>query len=357
MAKENIPMHRQMERDARIQHVPFSGKLELTPRCTLDCKMCYVHLTEQQMGERKELSTEQWIEYINEAWKLGMTYVLLTGGECLLHKGFRQIYKHLKKLGTIIVVNTNATLLNDEYISFFKEDPPCKLQVSLYGMSEDGYERVTGRRVFNRVKENILKIRDAGIKVKISVTNSKYLNDEALEIVQFARDNGIDYIYSEALREANEDTGRQIDDYGLTAAEAISMNKKLYAIEERQLTKNETIAVMPPKDQSGTVLRGLKCAAGHSSFTIKWDGTLLPCLWTPEEGIDLKETGFREAWEKLDSIANQYIIPIECETCQYRKVCHSCAALRRDPKNPAHCNRMMCQKTISAYNAGLLKMK
>ena len=41
------------------RRLPVTGLFELTPRCTLDCKMCYVHMTPEQMGERRELSTEQ----------------------------------------------------------------------------------------------------------------------------------------------------------------------------------------------------------------------------------------------------------------------------------------------------------
>ena len=44
---------------ARLQGVPLHGMFELTPLCNFSCKMCYVHLTGEQLGGKKVLSPEQ----------------------------------------------------------------------------------------------------------------------------------------------------------------------------------------------------------------------------------------------------------------------------------------------------------
>ena len=56
----------------RKNQIPVSPYFELTPRCTLDCKMCYVHLTREQMGDRRELTAEQWNQIADEAVKAGI---------------------------------------------------------------------------------------------------------------------------------------------------------------------------------------------------------------------------------------------------------------------------------------------
>lgn len=35
---------------ARAKGIPITGLFEFTPRCTLDCEMCYVHLSPSQMS-------------------------------------------------------------------------------------------------------------------------------------------------------------------------------------------------------------------------------------------------------------------------------------------------------------------
>ena len=91
------------------QRVPYDVFYELTPRCTFDCKMCYVHLTREQMGDRRELSTEEWLRigddyyyaatggklavnttrYINKDWANGLlpvgTYSFGADGKMILN--------------------------------------------------------------------------------------------------------------------------------------------------------------------------------------------------------------------------------------------------------------------------------
>ena len=40
---------------ARHMDVPLMGSFELTPLCNLDCKMCYVHLTHNQIAKDERL--------------------------------------------------------------------------------------------------------------------------------------------------------------------------------------------------------------------------------------------------------------------------------------------------------------
>ena len=62
-------MRRYLDLKARKAGFPIGGSFELTPLCNLDCKMCYVHLTPQQLQTQKNgiLSGAQWIEIIRQA--------------------------------------------------------------------------------------------------------------------------------------------------------------------------------------------------------------------------------------------------------------------------------------------------
>ena len=45
---------------ARDKGIPMGGHFELTPLCNFDCKMCYVHLTKEQLHGRPLVTAEEW---------------------------------------------------------------------------------------------------------------------------------------------------------------------------------------------------------------------------------------------------------------------------------------------------------
>ena len=84
---------------AREKNIPISGCFELTPLCNLDCRMCYVHLNKAQMHGAPLLSTAVWKDLMKQAVDGGMMYARLTGGECLIYPGFRELYLYLREEG------------------------------------------------------------------------------------------------------------------------------------------------------------------------------------------------------------------------------------------------------------------
>ena len=117
---------------AREHDTPISGSFELTPLCNLDCKMCYVHLTDPTVKQRM-LSGDEWISLMGQAISHGMMIALLTGGEAMTHPDFWQIYSYLIDRGVSILLKTNGVLLNAETVARLLEYPPLSIDVSLYG--------------------------------------------------------------------------------------------------------------------------------------------------------------------------------------------------------------------------------
>ena len=120
MKKQQAPVQAQLRKylyqKAAHNKVPLSGTFELTPRCNMNCRMCYIRMSEAEMRARgREYTAEEWIEMGKACAKEGMLFLLLTGGEPFLRKDFRQIYTELKKLGLLISINTNATLIDEKF--------------------------------------------------------------------------------------------------------------------------------------------------------------------------------------------------------------------------------------------------
>ncbi len=113
---------------------PLAGNFEITPRCNFNCRMCYVHLTEEQQRARgSELSADEWLAIAEKARAQGMLFLLLTGGEPLMRQDLRYLLTELKKMGLLISINSNGSLINDEWLEFFRREPPFRFNITLYG--------------------------------------------------------------------------------------------------------------------------------------------------------------------------------------------------------------------------------
>ena len=148
--------------------LPVSGTFELTAGCNFHCGMCYIHTDSDRVGNSGELTAKQWFEIGRQARDAGMVFLLLTGGEPLLRKDFPEIYEGLKALGLIISINTNGYFLDGETAALFEKNPPSRLNVSLYGATDETYRRVCGVPAFTRVSKNIKRMKDMGIPVRIN---------------------------------------------------------------------------------------------------------------------------------------------------------------------------------------------
>ena len=174
---------------AKTRGVPLAGNFELTARCNFNCKMCYVH--QQHCPVEKELSADQWIAIGRAARERGMLFLLLTGGEPFLRPDFAEIYTELRKLGLLISINTNASLLTDELLEVFKQYPPVRINISLYGGCNETYRSLCGNAAYDLVTRNILRLKDAGFDVKINCSVTPYNVSDVPAIYAFGKEHGL----------------------------------------------------------------------------------------------------------------------------------------------------------------------
>ena len=315
-----------LHRRSAAMGVPLAGNFELTSRCNFRCRMCYVH--EEQHPDA--LTAEEWIRLGEEARDAGMFFLLLTGGEPLVRKDFRRIYEALSEMGLLLSLNTNGSLIDDELYEFFVKHPPLRMNISLYGGTEEAYERLCGVRACETVKNNIRRLRKAGIAVKINASITPYNAEEIEAVYAFGREvespvaataymfppvrvNGCRYGEAPARFEAEE-----------AAERTLFCREQMYTAE-----RLERIAAGIEPDEElccGEEGENMRCRAGKSAFWVTWDGRMLPCGMFPMEGFSLKEYGFRRAWEEVRQLTRTVMMPKECTCCPKKNRCAVCAA-------------------------------
>ena len=325
---------------ARDKGIPISGSFELTPLCNLDCKMCYVHLNREQMAGAQLLTVEQWKHIMQQAIDGGMMYARLTGGECLTYPGFRELYSFLHSKGVETAILSNGLLMDADMVAFLVAHPPSAVQITLYGASEEGYERVTGKRAFQRVMENIRRLDEAQIPLSIAVTPNEFMADGE-DVIRLLHEENLNFSINAGLMQPREETGRRLADAALDAY--VAMLKLRLALKGKQIEPDCDPESLPdPGSEQSHAERGVRCGAGRSGFAIEWQGRMRPCNTFPCESVDVLALGFAEAWKRTHHTALNYPLPAECEGCAYKGVCKHCVAEHSAGAPAGHASPAIC---------------
>lgn len=320
-------------RKATSAGMPFSGTFELTPVCNMDCKMCYIRIPRQEQEKIAPLANaEQWLKLAQEAKDAGMLYLLLTGGEPFLHPQFRQIMEGLHQMGFLISVNSNGTIIDKDTVEWLKNCPPMRLNISLYGASDETYAQLCGNPMgFTQTRNAIRLLKEAGISVKLNCSLTPYNAKDLPEMVDFAKQNDLilqvaTYMFPPVRKDGaftgkNDRFSPADAAYYMAYADYLTLGKERFLAQEGQLPE----PFEPGENCEGD---GVRCRAGKCSFWITWQGKMTPCGMFPErDAPNVFEMPFLDAWQAVkESVCNIYL-PARCAACNVKDTCRACAAM------------------------------
>ena len=358
-AKLEFSMFNYLDRKARLRGVPIKGTFELTPLCNLDCKMCFVHLSVEQLqySSKRMLMGEQWKQIMQDAIERGMMYALLTGGEAMLHPDFNELYLFLREKGVQVTVNTNGLLLTQERIEFFRNHPPAEVRITLYGADEETYENVTGHRVHGLVMRNIQAAKAAGLHVCVGVTPSKYMKGGVEATVRMVRSLGVRYGINTSLSDPREETGRSGIEHDMSMDDYIQMHKQLQAMDGTVVVPVCEEDIPVPGGNVKEPQKGFRCGGGRSAFAVVWHGKMQPCLTVGNIQADLNEMPFDTAWRQVFGAVSAYPVPQECFGCPYEGFCTVCVARHATGAPLGHANPALCERAKAFVRSGLAKLR
>jgi len=134
-------------------------ELQITRRCNLRCRHCYIGPTEDT-----ELSVEEIRKVLDEFEAMQGLRVIITGGEPLMHRDFKAINEMLPRYALRKVLITNGTLLTDKTLKDLNVD---EILVSLDGLCA-AHEALRGPGTFERTMQAIERAIGAGFDVSVS---------------------------------------------------------------------------------------------------------------------------------------------------------------------------------------------
>jgi radical SAM protein with 4Fe4S-binding SPASM domain len=312
--------------------VPVNGSLELLPLCNLNCKMCYVRLSPEEMKRQGRLrSWEEWLEASRQMQKSGVLFLLLTGGEPLLFPEFQKLYLELRKLGFVLTINTNGTLIDEEWADFFARYKPRRINITLYGGSREAYGNLCGSaRSFDRVISAVRLLRQRQVDVKLSTSVTPDNVQDLEKMFAIARELevplGVDTYMMPATRERTLPFDRQSRLGPEEAAKARVEAMKLEwpdTFREYALKKIREAEEFVPQSAEP---RGVTCYAGNCSFSVSWQGELHPCVILTAPAANIFDQGFEAAWKQVSTGVSEIRLHPECSRCNLRGLCRTCAA-------------------------------
>ena len=325
-----------LHRKASITKTPISGTFELSPLCNMDCKMCYIKMSKEKQESIARLRTnEEWLNLAKEARDEGMLFLLLTGGEPFLVKNFKELYIELHKMGFCISINSNGTMIDEEVIEWLKKYPPMRINMTLYGASDETYERLCNNpKGFTQVTKALSLLKENNIQVKLNCSVTPYNKDDLKEMMDFAEEHDLviqatAYMFP-PLRKDESKIG-QNDRF--TAEDAALYGAYISAYSNgvdnfKAYVDSGQLAIYDVDDECGIVEGDhMRCRAGITSFWMTWEGKMLPCGMIPDKGKDPWEVGFDEAWENAKNIVSDITLPVKCAGCGKKDECRACAAM------------------------------
>ncbi len=289
---------------------PLSVLLELTYDCNFRCVHCYVP---PRREKRERLSVKDYSEIAKSLVEMGVLKVTLSGGELFTREDWYQIFRTFHDKGFFLDIFTNASLITRQIAELLKELSSLRVEVSVYGVTADTYEKVTEvPGSFDRFLKGLEYLDEYGIKVVGKPMILKENVAEYEKVMDFIRSRG--YI----IRIMN-------DPYLLPCGEGCE------SITPHEISDDEMIEVLAQGDVQLSEDGPQLCRIAKAGFIITPYGDVLPCPAFPETAGNLKKDDLRSIWEQsplftsLRTIAKEDII--ECSSCEDKDFCIPCLAL------------------------------
>ena len=299
----------------KIRHAYACG-IELTPYCNFHCVHCYL-----QNGEYTQyLSGDEIKEILDILFDVGILFVYFTGGEIFTRKDFLDIYLYAKKKGFLVELLTNISLLDNKILDVFKRYPPATISISVYGASEETYQKVTkSSGNYQKVMQALQLLADAQLHFEIKFIGLKCNLDDFQAVENLARKYKVDFKHSfELFPTLNGDTIPF--EYMLTPKEIVDFEKK-YAI-----TANRWASRCFPSPPSNDK-KLFACDIAQSSFIIDCEGHMEPCNKLRLKKYKILDLGFQPIWEEFAKYKQMEVpVSFQCLSCDVRSICTPCPA-------------------------------
>ncbi len=294
--------------------IPLNATFELTPFCNFNCKMCYVKLTKAQAEKQGSLlSVDKWLEIAQQAKELGVLRLSLTGGEPFIYPEFWKLYGELNKMGFLISILSNGSLIDEDVIGNFREyGMPFSMKLTVYGASNKTYFEVCGdANGFDKISNAVDLLIKEGVPLSLTSTIVKENACDLQEIYSFARSRGLGMQHTISVVKSARGAENTVEQSRFALSDFPD------EITLEQLEKNK----FPPYETPFA-----RCSGYKNSLWITWNGNIQLCSFMNTPYVRYSGS-LADDYKNLHSLLKKIKNPSECEKCTWKAFCQRCPGI------------------------------
>lgn len=294
------------------KRIPQNATIELLTLCNLKCEHCYIPEHDDNGLEYSTL-----VDLFVQLRRMGTMNLVLTGGELFLRKDIIPIITIARNLGFRVALLSNATLLTEEQIRQLAELYIEVFSTTIFSLDAEINDSITGvKGSLYKILENILKMKDYGIKVEVKTPLMKKNKFAYKDLQVFCDSNNFNYIPS-LLINSRYNGDRTTYNLRIDREDLLQINQEIGKLLNVEITKLEE-------------LKNLKdiCPSIRNNVYIDSSGDVFPCNSFMFNVGNIKKQQFKDIWlyskdlKYLTSITKEDLI--ECTNCELEKYCTRC---------------------------------
>ena len=267
-------------------HVPPFLIASITSSCNLHCAGCYSRSNHATVDCKPvaQLKDDEWLRIFREAQDLGVSFILLAGGEPMLRRDIVEAAGRIPEI--LFPIFTNGTFMDARYFELFDK---CRNLIPVMSI-EGGKEETDTRRgagVYDKLIANMDELHARGLiyGASVTVTKENLAHVFSEEFITSLESRGCKVIfYVEFVPVTEEGKGLAPDD-----GDRAFMKERISALRSG---RPEMMFVSFPGDEKSS---GGCLAAGRGFFHINSHGGAEPCPFSAYSDINVKDTSLREA--------------------------------------------------------------
>lgn len=284
-ASKAASIKRRKAEDAGEHRPPFLIA-SITSKCNLHCAGCYSRCNHATVDAEpvRQLTDDEWYKIFDEADELGISFILLAGGEPMIRRDI--IEAAGKKPGILFPIFTNGTFMDERYFELMDR---CRNLVPI--MSIEGEEAITdarrGKGIYARLIANMDELHRRGLifGASVTVTTENIREVTSAHFLEKLSDRGCKAVIFVEFVPVTDDS--------VELAPGDEEREYLKGeIDRLRREHPEMVYISFPGDEKSS---GGCVAAGRGFFHINSHGGAEPCPFSPYSDINVRDTSLREA--------------------------------------------------------------
>lgn len=293
MQLESTDLFKDIERVQRSKGLPTISLIEITNRCNVNCRHCYIVEGRIEKSLRKELEPAEMESLLEQMKELGVFIVTFSGGEFFMHPNAMDYLRMASDKGFAIRVFSNLAKNEPEDLDELLNYNVFSVETSLHGADAETHDSFTqSSGSFERTLNSIRRLRQLGIPVIAKTCWTKHNWHQSEEVMAMCQELDVEFrgtTYIQSRQNGREDNlAERMDDEQVI---------RFYKHEDKTRNTGKDKSVGADKSE---ILEKNVCGAASKTFRVDPYGDIFPCVEVQVAAGNVRSKALNEIWHHSD---------------------------------------------------------